>query len=66
MHRRCLRVGLRRRQQVDVPAEERTKPSCCDDEGAPPVDGEAACGLADAIERSARHARRAAETAMIS
>lgn len=41
-----------------IPADEREQPSCCDDEGLPPVDGEAAEVIADAVERSARRARR--------
>jgi voltage-gated potassium channel Kch len=43
---------------IDVPDEERTKPSCCDDEGEPPADEDAATELADAVERSARRAGR--------
>jgi len=35
----------------DVPAEERDKPPCCDDEGLPPVDPESTTELADALER---------------
>ena len=41
-----------------VSAEERTKPSCCDDKGAAPVDEEAAEAVFEAVERSARHVRR--------
>lgn len=43
---------------IDVPDEERTKPSCCDDEGEPPADEKGATELADAVERSGRRARR--------
>jgi hypothetical protein len=43
---------------ADVPADEREKPSCCDDEGQPPADEEAAQAIADAVERSARRVRR--------
>ncbi len=43
---------------IEVPDEERTKPPCCDDEEAPPVDDDAASELVDAVERSARRARR--------
>lgn len=42
----------------DVPADGREKPSCCDDEGAPPVDTVAAAAIADAVERSVRRSRR--------
>ena len=43
---------------VEVSADERTKPSCCDDEGLPPVDEAAAETIRDAVESSARRARR--------
>ena len=43
---------------AEVPADERDKPSCCDDEGLPPIDGDAAEAIADAVERSARARRR--------
>jgi hypothetical protein len=33
-----------------MPADEREKPSCCDEEGSPPVDEEAAEAIADAGE----------------
>jgi hypothetical protein len=41
-----------------VPTDEREKPSSCDDEGVPPVDEETAEAITDAVERSARRARR--------
>jgi hypothetical protein len=43
---------------VDVPADEREKPSCCDDEGVPPVEEVVAEAIAEAVERSARRVRR--------
>lgn len=43
---------------ADVPTDERDKPSCCDDAGVPPVDEETAEAITDAVERSARRARR--------
>ena len=43
---------------ADIPADDREKPSCCDDEGLPPFDEEAAEAIADEVERSARRARR--------
>jgi hypothetical protein len=43
---------------IDVPADERSKPSCCDEEGVPPVDAAAAHAICDALERSTRRGRR--------
>ncbi len=34
---------------VDVPAEERSKPPCCDELGQPPADAQVAEGLAAAV-----------------
>ena len=42
----------------DVPAAEREKPPCCDEEGLPPVDPEGASEVADALQRLARVRRR--------
>ena len=42
----------------DVPAAEREKPPCCDEEGLPPVDPESASEIADALQRLARVRRR--------
>lgn len=42
----------------DVPAEDREKPPCCDEEGLPPVDHERASVVADALQRLARVRRR--------
>lgn len=43
----------------DVPADEREKPPCCDDEGLPPADEELATTISDAIEQRTRSRRRA-------
>ncbi|MGH8777363.1 MAG: hypothetical protein ACRDWI_20250 [Jiangellaceae bacterium] len=43
---------------IDMPTDEREKPSCCDEEGAPPVYVDAAEAIADAVESRARRARR--------
>lgn len=43
---------------IDMPAGERAKPPCCDEEGEPPADAEVANAIADAIEQSARQRRR--------
>jgi hypothetical protein len=42
----------------DVPAAEREKPPCCDEEGLPPVDPESASEIGDALQRLARVRRR--------
>ena len=42
----------------DVPAAEREKPPCCDEDGLPPVDPEGASEVADALQRLARVRRR--------
>jgi hypothetical protein len=44
---------------VDAPNDERTKPPCCDEDGAPPVDEDAAIEVADAVDRTTRRRRRA-------
>lgn len=38
-------------------ADAREKPSCCDEEGAPPVDDELAEAIGAAVEASARRSR---------
>lgn len=43
---------------IDTPEDEREKPPCCDEEGTPPVDVEAAEAIATAVETRARRARR--------
>ena len=43
---------------IDTPEDEREKPACCDEEGTPPVDVEAAEAIANAVETRARRARR--------
>jgi hypothetical protein len=43
---------------VDVPAEERTKPPCCDELGEPPADAQIAEGLAAAVTALGRGRRR--------
>jgi hypothetical protein len=43
----------------DVPAEERDKPPCCDEEGLPPADPDSASEIADALKRVERVRRRA-------
>ena len=42
---------------LSVPADEREKPSCCDDEGLPPADDLAANFIVDAVERASRKRR---------
>jgi len=42
----------------NVPAAEREKPPCCDEEGLPPVDPESASEVADALQRLGRVRRR--------
>lgn len=44
--------------ELEMPADEREKPPCCDDEDQPPVDGEVAPRIAEAIDRVARRSRR--------
>jgi len=43
---------------LETPDDEREKPACCDEEGSPPTDVEAAETIADAVESRARQARR--------
>jgi len=43
---------------AEVPADERNKPACCDDEGVPPVDEQTAEAIAGAVERSVQRSRR--------
>ncbi|QYG93551.1 hypothetical protein HC251_14700 [Iamia sp. SCSIO 61187] len=43
---------------LEVPDEERQKPSCCDDEGHPPADEATALEIADALSRHTRSRRR--------
>lgn len=43
---------------IDASADEREKPSCCDEEGAPPSDEDVAEAIADAVEKAAGRARR--------
>lgn len=43
---------------IETPADEREKPSCCDEQGTPPVDVEAAEAIANAVETRAQRARR--------
>lgn len=43
---------------IDVPAEERTKPSCCDELGAPPTSRATAEALVAAVETLARQRRQ--------
>jgi hypothetical protein len=45
--------------ELDVPADEREKPPCCDDEGLPPADEEIATSVSEAIEHRTRSRRRA-------
>lgn len=43
---------------IEMPADEREKPSCCNEEGLPPVNLEAADAIADAVVSRAGRARR--------
>jgi hypothetical protein len=43
---------------VDAPDDERTKPPCCDEAGAPPTDSDATTAIVDAIEGLAKRRRR--------
>jgi hypothetical protein len=43
---------------VNVPDEERTKPSCCDELGLPPSDHDAVTAIVDAVENLAKQRRR--------
>lgn len=45
--------------EVDMPQDVRDKPACCDAEGEPPTDPEAANAIADAVGRHSRTRRRA-------
>jgi len=51
--------ALREALELDVPADEREKPPCCDDEGLPPADEEIATTISEAIEHRTRSRRRA-------
>jgi hypothetical protein len=42
---------------LSVPADEREKPSCCDEEGLPPADDLVANSIVDAVERASRKRR---------
>lgn len=42
---------------ADRSVDEREKPSCCDEEGAPPVDEVVAVAIYEAVEASARRFR---------
>jgi hypothetical protein len=42
---------------VEPSADERAKPSCCDDEGGPPVDEATAEAIRAAVEASVRRSR---------
>ena len=42
---------------VAMPATERDKPPCCDDEGQPPVDFDGATAIADAVDQRRRRRR---------
>jgi hypothetical protein len=43
---------------VDVPGDQRTKPSCCDELGLPPTNHDAAMAIVDAVENLAKQRRR--------
>lgn len=43
---------------VDLPADERAKPPCCDDAGQPPTDEAAAPAMVEAVGRAERRGRR--------
>ena len=43
---------------AELPTEERSKPPCCDDDGKPPADPQAAESIADAVDTIARARRR--------
>lgn len=43
---------------IEAPDDERAKPACCDEDGSPPVDEEAATEVADAVGRTARRRQR--------
>ena len=43
---------------LTVSPDERGKPSCCDDDGLPPIDPDAASDMANAMKRLASRARR--------
>jgi hypothetical protein len=45
---------------VDVPDEERMKPTCCDELGLPPKGSDAATAIVDAVENLAKQRRRRA------
>lgn len=43
---------------IEMPADDREKPSCCDEAGAPPAGPNAAEAIAEAVERRAARAPR--------
>lgn len=43
---------------LETTDEERAKPPCCEPDGVPPVDANAAAGIVDAVGGVARRARR--------
>jgi hypothetical protein len=43
---------------IDMPAGEREKPSCCDEDGVPPANIDVAHVIADAVASRARRRRR--------
>lgn len=43
---------------VNVPGDERTKPSCCDELGLPPSNHDAVTAIVDAVENLTKHRRR--------
>lgn len=43
---------------IEMPANEREKPPCCDEEGKPPVNAAAASAIAEAVDNCSRRARR--------
>ena len=44
--------------RIEMPAEDREKPACCDEEGEPPVNAAVATSIAEAVDRRAGRARR--------
>lgn len=43
---------------IEMPADEREKPPCCDQKGEPPANADRASAIADAVEQNARRHRR--------
>jgi len=43
---------------IETPVDEREKPACCDEEGTPPIDVEAAEANADVVQSPLTRARR--------